>query len=283
MKRFLLPLLLLLFACGGGGVKSFEQDKATLAVVGSYAISRSDFLESLIEERVGEEADDSLKSRVWDRLLDEVLVLNDAMEGEKPARIVPLAEAGDAQERRELVDLILQQKVYSKTQVSETEVHQYYRDHPEEFRKGSGYLLRQIVVPTLKQAEEVLVLLKGRHAFEQVARLYSISPDRGAPQYFEDGEIPDYLQPVLRAIAPTTPSSPLAVAPDTYQVVWVEKRLGAYTLPIEDKEVAVRIRLQLTDELGRELYREYLLTLRARYGIHVFENKLSFRYQKEST
>ena len=271
--------LLLAPACRRDPTAPFRNDRTTLAVVGRYAISARDF-EAMVKENLPAGApQDALKSRLWDRTVEDVLILNDAYGASPGLEVEPLARAGTIQQRREAVDLLLQKEVYSKVRVTEADVADFYSRHTGEFRKGRGYLLRQITVPKRALAEEVRGRLLRDEPFQDVARKYSMAPDLGAPEYFEDSELPDYLSNVLKGLRPGLPSPPVNVAAEAWQVVRIERRTESYALPLET--VSAQIRLKLTDQRGEALYRKYLQSLGARFPTQLFPKKFPFAYQKE--
>jgi peptidyl-prolyl cis-trans isomerase C len=271
--------LLLAPACRKDPTARFRNDRTTLAVVGRYAISAEDF-EAIVKENLAAgEPQDAAKSRLWDRTVEEVLILSDAYGASQGSEIEPLARAGTVQQRREAVDLLLQREVTSKVRVTDADVADYYSRHEGEFRKGRGYLLRQITVPKRSLAEEVRGRLLRDEPFQDVARKYSVAPDLGVPVYFEDSELPDYLSNTLKGLRPGLPSPPLNVAAEAWQVVRIERRAESYTLPVET--VTAQVRLKLADERGEALYRQYLQSLGTRFPTYLFPKKFPFAYQKE--
>lgn len=212
--------------------------------------------------------------------MSSVLVLNDLATDPQPAVPQPLGPLGNPKAREDLVASGLQERVYSKASVTDAEVERFYRDHAGEFQRGRGVLLREMLLTGVAQTRDVETLLRRGHSFADVARLYSASPDRGAPQYFQLDELPDYLQGPLARAAPGVASAPIPVSQNAYQIILVEKRCERYTLPLE--EVAPEIRLKLTDRQGDILYREYMVGLRQRFRVRVFSSKLPFAYEKET-
>lgn len=267
-------------ACRRDPVARYRADPTTLAVVGRYAISAGDFEAVAAENLASGESQDAIRSRLWDRTVEEVLVLNDAFGAAPESGVEPLSRVGTAEKLREAVDLQLQREVYSKTPVSDEEVSRYYRDHPQEFQRGRGYLLRQVTVPSRALAEQVRGRLLRGERFESVARRYCDVPELGEPQYFQDDELPDYLASALKGLRPGHPSPPVNVTAEAWQVVRVEKRADSYTLPFES--VSGQIRLRLADERSGALYLQYIRSLRARFPVHEFPKKLPFAYQKEA-
>ena len=276
-----LAWLLLWAACHRSALARLERDPAVLAVVGRYVVSRDDLAAALAYSQAGGQEDPAVKSRVLDSLLSSLLILNDAAADEAPAAPIPLGPLADPKVREELVATVLQERVYSKVTVSKEEVRAYYEAHLAEYARGPGVLLRQMLLPGIAQARDAEKLLAQGHSFVDVARLYSLSPDRGAAQYFEYSEIPDYLRGPVAAARAGAPTAPVPVAADSWQILLVERRFERYQIPLE--EVAPQIRLRLTDERGDVLYREYLEGLRERFPVTVFWAKLPFGYVKETS
>lgn len=280
LTRGLFPVVLLvLAACRERGEEALRRDPNVLALVGRYRIERPDLAAAARYRQAGEGNDSHLMSRILDGLVEEVLVLNDAVSGAGPSRWEPLGPYADPARREAFVAGVLQKKVYLKVRVTEEEVAAYYREHLPEFQRGPGMLIREILLSGEAQAQEAEALLRGGHSFEDVARLYSLSPERGAAQYFADDELPDYLRQVLRRAPQGVPTEPLRASAETLQIFLVERRLLHYTPSLE--EVAPQIRLTLSDAAGERLYAEYLQGLRRRFPPEVFWDKLTFAYRKE--
>ncbi len=275
-----LAVLLLLAACANSPMRRLERNPDILAVVGRYFITRTDLASALTYNQVPDTQDPLIQSRIWDGLVNSVLILNDAATGAVPPAPVSLGPYSDPKVRDDQTGAELEENVYSKINVLPGEVERYYQQHLADYRRGEGVLLRTILVSGLKQAQDVEKLLRAGHSFGDVARLYSVSPDRGSPQYFQSSELPDYLRDRLAQASPGVPTEPIRVSDEFYQIVLVQQRCTSYVLPLE--EVAPQIRLTLSDAKGDRLLKEYLSNLRQRFQVVVFWSKLPFRYQKET-
>lgn len=273
-------LLLALGGCRKDPIKRLQKDQETLAVAGRFAITKADFVSALAYNRAEGTEDAWVRSRVWDGLLEEALILNDAAPvpgGGQPPVLGPLS---DPKAREATVDATLQERVYAKVAVSQEAVSAYYREHLDEFRRGAGVLVREMWLPGLVQADDAERLLRRGHSFVDVARLYSLSPQRGATQYFQFDELPEYLRPLLEAARPGSVTAPVRLAENSYEIILLEGRFASYVLPEDD--VAPEIRLRLSDDMGERLKAQYLRGLRERFRIVVFSSKLPFEYQKET-
>ncbi len=272
--------LAVLLACGHDPLKKLERDPKVLALVGRYWISKEDFSRSLAYAHDGGQAEDLLQSRIWDRLLNDALVLNDLAEAPASGQAAPLGPYSDPQRREEAVRQALEERLFSKISISDAEVAHDYQENRGNYEKGKGVLLRSMLLIGQAQAQEAEQLLRSGHSFVDVARLYSTAPDHGSPQYFEEAEIPEYLQPVVAKLRPGEPSAPVEVGLGNYQIILVKKKFDKYQVPLE--EVAPLIRLRLSDEAQERLQAQYLASLRERFPITVFEDKLPFHYEKET-
>jgi hypothetical protein len=276
----LLGVLALAGACRQDPAAVLKKDPTVLGIVGRYAVTRKDYNAALDFNQAGATQDALVQSRIWDRLVNSLLVLNDLALDPPPSWPVPLGSMADPKVREDAVTSALQDRVYSKVSVSADQVAVYYREHQEDFKRGPGALVREMLLPGEALARDAERLLRRGHSFVDVARLYSLSPDRGTARYFQYDEIPDYLLAAVKKTRVGVPSSPILVSTDSYQIIMVERRFDAFTLPLQ--EVAPEIRLRLTDEKGDQLYHEYMEGLRGRFRLVVFYSKLPFVYEKET-
>lgn len=283
MRKFLLGpfALVVLLGCAQDPLKQLERDPGVLAVVGRYWISREDFSRSITYAHDGGPAEDLLQSRIWDGLVNDVLVLNDVTEaagGSVPP--MPLGPYSDPKRREDAVRQALQEKLFSKITISDAEVAHAYQESLADYQKGRGVLLRSMLLIGQAQAQEARRLLLSGHSFVDVARLYSAAPDHGAAEYFEDGELPEYLRSVVSGLKPGQPSAPIEAGLGNYQIILIEKRFEHYQVPLE--EAAPIIRLRLSDEAQERLQAQYLASLRERFATAIFSDKLPFHYEKET-
>ncbi len=276
-----LPAVFLVSACHRDTVERLKAEPGVLGVVGRYYIQRKTFEAALDQNQVADTKNADIMSRIWDHLVNDVLILNDLAMAASPVAPEPLGKYADYQALEDAASAALQKKVYSKVEITTGEVAAYYKAHIGEFQKGRGVLLRAILLPGLKQAREAENLLKRGHSFLAVARLYSLSPEKGSEQYFEYQELPDYLRREVRIAKAGVPTHPIQVSAEFYQIILVVKRYQRYTLPLQD--VAPHIRLTIADAKGDRYLDAYMAGLRRRFKITVFWSKLPFTYRKETS
>jgi len=255
-----------------------SSEKETLAVVGAFYITTADLLRET--DASGIQGDPAAASRAFDSLVEEVLVLNSLLNTSEGDPLRPLGDYGDPKKRKDAVSMLLEEKVYSKIEVSSADVREYYDRNIEKFARGKGVLIRQMTLGGGRLKNEAMDLLGPSHSFEDVARLYSISPDRGKPQYFETAELPEYLVPYIMALREGEVSKPIEISKDTYQVIFLEKKADRFVLPLD--MVRQMVRLHLSDVKGAALRKDFLDSLGKRYNERLFYERLPFRYVKEN-
>jgi peptidyl-prolyl cis-trans isomerase C len=168
-----------------------------------------------------------------------------------------------------LMEKVIKQAVYSKVSVSDQEIGDYFREHPEEFDRPAQVRARQIVVATEAEGQRVLGLLRQGEPFEEVARKYSLSPDAeqgGDLGFFARGEMPPEFDAVVFTL-PVGRLSDLVKSEYGYHIFRVEERREAVRLTLG----AVRddIRQKLVGEKEEQAYHDWLQDLRTRATIEV--------------
>lgn len=255
-----------------------QNSKDTIAVVGSFYITKSDLENELknIDEQVEEP---EILSRIFDSLVEETLLLNEFFVKEVNNKISPLGEYSDSNKRKEAVAILLEEQVYSKIEIDSKEVESYYNENQNKFKKGEGFLIRQIIVSGSRLKDEAYALLLKKYSFEEVARLYSISPEKGRVQFFEKDEFPEYLLSQITKLKESEISKPIEISEDTFQIIMLEKKAKEYILPLE--MVRQIIRLKISDLKSEQMKRNFINSLKKKYNIILFTDRLWFKYVKE--
>lgn len=271
--------LFVLACCGTDPLKRLESTPGVLAVVGRYYATSEDLEAQLRLSRAEQVQDDALRSRVWDLLVQDLLVLNASAEDPEPPEPMSLGVYADPQKRTARVGEVLQAQVYDKVRVTDAEVEQYYRGHVQDYRRGPGVLLREMQIGDAHKAFEAYQKLRRGQPFADVAREYAGSPEVRA-RYFQYDELPEYLQPVVAKTRAGSVTPPVEATPELYQILIVVEKADEYVLPL--KAVQDEVRLQLSDDKGRQLLETYLKGLGERYRVTVFWAKLPFTYREEA-
>jgi parvulin-like peptidyl-prolyl isomerase len=255
-----------------------QNSKETIAVVGSFYISKLD-LENEIKSVDEKVEDPAILSRIYDSLVEETLMLNEFFKNQSNGKINSLGEFAESKRRKEIISLLLEENVYSKIEITNEEVEDYYNSNQEKFKKGEGFLIRQIIVSGVRLKDEAYSLLLKNYSFEEVARLYSISPEKGKPQYFETKEIPEYLLSEVLTLKEGKFSKPIEISDDNFQIIYLEKKVKDYLLPLD--MVRQMIRLKIADEKAEKMREDFLNSLKKKYNVVLFTDRLWFKYVKE--
>ncbi len=175
-------------------------------------------------------------------------------------------QISEADWRRELVERlrmekVIRQEVYTGLTVEESEIKTYFRQNREEFERPEQVRARQIVVDREDEGARVLGLLREGKPFEDVARDYSLSPDReqgGDLGFFSRGQMPDAFDEVVFKL-PVGRLSDLIKTEYGYHIFLVEERRKAQRLTLS--EVYDEIELRLRREKEENAYQAWLQNL----------------------
>jgi len=289
--------LLCLVGCRG---RSEAEPQALLKVDGrevSYEEFQSGFAKSLpARQQLSEEERAELERSFLVRVVDRELTLAEAerlaitlseeeveaamreARAEYPAGEFRdrLAERGLDEDawRRGLAESLLMEKVVREAvsapvTVSDEEVADYYRSHPDEFSRPEQARARQIVVADEDEGQRVLGELRQGADFAALARRHSLSPDAeegGDLGFFAQGEMPPEFDAVVWGL-PEGQFSDLVKSEYGYHIFQVQERRPALRLTLE----AARgdIREQLREAREEQAYQDWLRGLRERAAISI--------------
>lgn len=171
---------------------------------------------------------------------------------------------------------LVQQEVNRSIFVSETEIAQYYRDHPEEFEAAAQVRLRQLIFITAgndaaalrEQADLALAELQAGGDYAEVGAKYT----NGTAMAGEDTFIAmDELNESLASAVPELAVGryQLVESQFGYHIVSVLERQDQATAPLEEASTAIRQRL--TAEKSQQAIDEYLVGLRERTDLQILD------------
>lgn len=277
MRKILFIFYIFLIMVSCQGLKEEKREKINvIAVVGRINIRKEDLL-SQAKEYLEDNGSDNLLSSFLDNLIEEALILNEFIKDDEKKLEFNFSDFGDSDKRKEIVNLIMEKNVYSQIEVSEKEIEDYYNRNRDKFLKKEGYLLRQMILSGKNIKDEAYRMLKRGFDFEEIARLYSISPEKGRVQYFDKNEIPEYILDMLSLLKEGEISEPLEVSDGTFQIVKLEKRVKNYLLPLE--MVKQLIRLNLYDMKSEKVKKDFYNSLKKKYKVVIIKENLWFSYK----
>jgi peptidyl-prolyl cis-trans isomerase C len=301
--------LALTFGCGRcGGSREEERAARAVAVVNGDPISAEVLARDLREARAGAgegegKADDVLRRRVLDELVDRTLLLQEArarsivvgqdqveraflrIRAEYPGTHFDDLLAQERLSQTELkarlkeqlaVERLFEDEVFPRVSVVDAEVERFYAEHAAEFQEPDRVRVSQIVVATRDEALQVREKLRRNpQTFADVARKSSIAPEGkngGDLGYIGRGagfpEVFDacFAMP-LNVVSDVTPS------PYGFHIFRVTDRKSAQRRPLE--QAKAEIREKLTREKRAHAQEEFLQGLHKRAKIQIDEKALA--------
>lgn len=179
-----------------------------------------------------------------------------------------LAAAAEPHQEAEAVSRLLAGAV-GAPQVTDAEIGDWQKAHAAELTAPEQVSLRQVLVPTLNEAREVIRKLRGDpSAFDTLARSVSRGPEAAVGGYmghFERGQLPPELEAAAFALPDGATSEPIQT-PLGYHVLRVESRQQARDIPLE--EARERIRDQIVRAKRATAERAFVESIMARARVN---------------
>jgi peptidyl-prolyl cis-trans isomerase C len=178
LPRALLACGVLVAGCGrepetsGTGTTSGALGSGVVAQVGDVQLTETE-LQHLIPPELGEIVAGSEVRDVIDRWVRSELLYQQAQRDELDKDAEVASRLRDL-ERELLADKLLERELESRVQVTGDELQAYYRRHLGQYTQEVQ--LKQIVVNTPEEADEIIQMLRSGANFEQLARQRSIDP-----------------------------------------------------------------------------------------------------------
>ncbi|MDO8526389.1 MAG: peptidyl-prolyl cis-trans isomerase [Deltaproteobacteria bacterium] len=166
---------------------------------------------------------------------------------------------------KRLIDVVIAEQL----SLTDEEIQKYYESHLSEFKHGEQVRARQIATDSREKAEALRKMLVDGTSFEEVAKKYSLSPDRmqgGNLGWFERGVMPGDFERVCFRLKPGELSAVIK-SPYGYHLFEVLETRGAGQLPLD--EVRESIRKKFLEINGREAFQKWYEALRAGAKIEV--------------
>ncbi|RMH18925.1 MAG: peptidyl-prolyl cis-trans isomerase [Acidobacteria bacterium] len=228
------------------------------------------YLESNVDgdETGSQELDDAVASRLFDRFLDQQLLVRLAADR---------GFDGDGADERPAIDFLLRQAAAEG--VEPRHVAAYYEANKERWQQPPQVRLWQILVPERAQAEAAKRALDAGRSFRELALELAQDPDAGfcgEQGLLAREDLPPPFADAIFALAPGEHTGVLT-ADYGYYLFMVEERLPARVPTLAEVEGEIRDLLlrQRMDALMTDLLGE----ARARYTVRVFPANLPFVYR----
>src|SRR3989338_6280444 len=153
--------------------------------------------------------------------------------------------------------------------ISDEEIKSYYDTHSQEFQHPQQVHARQIVTDSKEKADSIHNMLVGGASFEEVARKYSLSPDRkqcGDLGWFGKGIMPQEFEQICFHLK-INELSPVVKTPYGFHIFQVLEMREAGQSAFD--EVREEIRERMVGTKGRGLFQSWYEGLRAKAKIEV--------------
>lgn len=276
MKKVFLGVLaiILIFACA----KKEEKRASYLAKVGNTVITEADiereiknlpdFVQKMFEGVSGRE-------RFLEELVKRELLYQEALKkglDKDPAYQKKLEDF----KKINLVGLLLEREIETKTKVSDKEIRDYYEKNKKDLAPVSQVSLSHILVNTEAEAQKVLERLKKGEDFAQVAKKSSIdtvSAKKGGDLgFFSKGEIPPEFRIAAVRLKTGEVSEPIKTK-SGYEIIKVtDKKVGQV---IEFEKIKNLISQNLLAEKQKESFDSYMEGLKKKYKVEVNKEAVS--------
>lgn len=289
--------------CPAGSRDRGESRDSNPAVrINGQEIPYRDF-EAYLEASLGEERpaaeDAETRSRLFDQFIEERLLLQAAQAGQirvgddqveaylaslgggdRGANGKPADEALRNQVRQNLLIQEFKDRVLLRdVRVAPEEVEAYFREHPDEFKEARVVILRQILLEEAAEAKKLLAVLRGDPSrFQVLAESRSVSPDRGQPRSYEEGELPESIRATVFSLQPGEISD-IVEDSGKYRIFQGVDRHEGKSLALED--VRKKIEVVLLQRKFEETLARAVADMRRTARIKIYEENLPFRYSGE--
>jgi len=166
----------------------------------------------------------------------------------------------------------------SVPQPAETEIADYYAQHPGEFKSGEELHVRQILVHDENQADEIVDKLKRGASFEDLSSQYSLAPNAkkgGDIGYVSRGELPKAFEEEIFSLKPGQVSSVIRTE-SSFHIFKVDERRPPGSIDLQTAAPVIRERLR--EEAIRDGIAQAVAKSRGEISIAVLTKRLPFKY-----
>lgn len=298
-----LPAFFCLESCGLRD-RAKTESNPYVVWVGEKGYSKADlvsFFDSRLSELRSSDATDDVKSALLDSFIDEKLLLYKADE----LKIKPDPQALESMRNRlsasgggsssELkldkgleqnmieslkVQDYLRNQVFRGLSVTQEECEAYYKEHIRDYVRNDIVKVREILVDTLEQAQNIQNLLRTNRNrnFEELARQYSKAPtaaEGGELGSFQRGELPEEFEKAIFPLAPGAISQ-IVRTQYGYHLFHLDEKTLAHQQKYSEVENQIQEKLLL--ERQREALTKELAALESQIKVQLIRDKLDFKY-----
>jgi|GEM_PF-1257951 len=176
-------------------------------------------------------------------------------------------------ERRLVIEALINSLVNDKD-ISEEKIIEYYNSHKDEFRQETMCRMKQIVVKTREEAQNILTRLKKGDSFEELAQQYSESPEKkngGDLGFLPINSIDESFRRECNRLREEEVSG-IIESTEGYRIYKMVGLRPAREFPLDD--VREKVRIRLLDEYKENEKNNLLRRLRMEHKIFINEQLL---------
>ncbi len=145
-----------------------------------------------------------------------------------------------------IIRKLIRQELAADILVTDEETRTYYETHPAEFQQPEQVRVRQIMVETEWEAEEIRKEIKRGKSFAKLAEAKSLSPDGakgGDLGYFSRGQMPPEFDEVAFSLKKGKISA-VFKSSYGYHIFKLEDKREARTLSLDETQAAIKQKLK---------------------------------------
>ena len=254
----------------------------------------SNLLEVETPDELPPEALDEVKSRLLDTMIDERILLAEAVRRGIEVTDTEIAEYLDHGEfeateeaepkvwrevearQRLQIQKLQEQAVLAETPPTDAEIESYALTHRDELIPPRPLELRALELTSLEEAQHIYQEVRSkRMTFNEAALAYESTPGQALPQRMSWHKLPEQVRLALEGLAPGEVSRPI----ELYGAVYLFQISSWLDDPADqDIDLMHRATLALESERRSEALDALLAELRTRSPVRLKEPALPFRY-----
>jgi peptidyl-prolyl cis-trans isomerase C len=162
-----------------------------------------------------------------------------------------------------MIEKLISLSVPRRVHATSAEIRRYWQENPQEFERAEQVRVRQIVVATEQEAQELLTKIHAGVDFATLARQRSTAPEAdegGDLGYFSMGDMPGEFNVVFGLTKGGV--SGVVKSPYGFHIFKLEDKRTAGKIPLEEASKEITEKLQRKKQDAR--YQEWLKELRGR-------------------
>ncbi|HSB07311.1 MAG TPA: peptidyl-prolyl cis-trans isomerase [Thermodesulfobacteriota bacterium] len=177
--------------------------------------------------------------------------------------------------RMMLIDALMEEILKGKTEISESEIQQYYKENPDRFTEPLEIKIRHIFVTSEPALKEVLMKLSQKEDFSKLASVYNLDKSRedgGNLGWIKRGQLaPSFSQfeDAAFSLKNKGETSEVVQTGLGYHIIQLDEKRGSVLRPYDKVKESLRFFLQTKKR--QDTYLQYVKELKSKAKIVVNE------------